>query len=92
MANVPPDWYDDPFVDGQYRYWDGRQWTEQTRPSAPTRQPTRDWTLLVLVVVGAVGILAATNQPSVILGLSVVLAVGTAVAVVIRQHSRRRDL
>ena len=28
----PPGWYPDPSGAEQYRYWDGRAWTTQTRP------------------------------------------------------------
>jgi hypothetical protein len=31
---TPPGWYDDPDKLGLERYWDGRQWTEDTQPKA----------------------------------------------------------
>ncbi|PFG66341.1 putative RDD family membrane protein YckC [Propionibacteriaceae bacterium ES.041] len=39
---APGGWYPDPARDGQERYWDGWQWTRNTRPmeqSAPAAQP-----------------------------------------------------
>lgn len=33
--NPPADWYPDPEVPGQQRYWDGSQWTEHRAPGTP---------------------------------------------------------
>ena len=55
MSDLPPaNWYPDPEVPGQQRYWDGTQWTEHRAPGAgaeasqpttsaqPTQAPTQD--------------------------------------------------
>lgn len=44
MTTSPADWYPDPQVPGQLRYWDGAQWTEHTAQpqpaaAAPAQQP-----------------------------------------------------
>lgn len=36
MSNPPANWYPDPTVAGQRRYWDGQKWTEHV---APAEQP-----------------------------------------------------
>lgn len=42
MSDLPPaNWYPDPEVPGQQRYWDGTQWTEHRAPGAGA-QPTQD--------------------------------------------------
>ena len=37
MQAIPPNWYPDPHVPSQMRWWDGQQWTEHVQP---TQQPT----------------------------------------------------
>jgi hypothetical protein len=34
-TSTPPGWYPDPRGAGHQRYWDGRDWTEQSRPLPP---------------------------------------------------------
>ena len=36
MDQLPAGWYSDQAMPGSERYWDGSQWTDQTRPVAPT--------------------------------------------------------
>ncbi|MGI5951801.1 MAG: RDD family protein [Brooklawnia sp.] len=36
-------WYPDPAAAGQYRYWDGMGWTDQTRPVVEQPQPVAQW-------------------------------------------------
>lgn len=39
MSDLPPaNWYPDPEVPGQQRYWDGTQWTEHRAPGAGAQQ------------------------------------------------------
>ncbi len=38
-SNPRPDWYADPAGSGGQRYWDGVQWTEQTRPAGTHTAP-----------------------------------------------------
>lgn len=46
MSDLPPaNWYPDPEVSGQQRYWDGTQWTEHRAPgagAAPAAGPAPD--------------------------------------------------
>lgn len=43
MSDLPPaNWYPDPEVPGQQRYWDGTQWTEHRAPGAGAQQPAQD--------------------------------------------------
>lgn len=37
--STPAGWYDDPEQQGQQRYWDGSQWTDQRQPAAPVPLP-----------------------------------------------------
>lgn len=40
VSELPPaNWYPDPEVPGQQRYWDGTQWTEHRAPAADTAEP-----------------------------------------------------
>lgn len=40
MSTPPPTgWYPDPMNPSAQRFWDGHQWTEQTRPVGSTRMP-----------------------------------------------------
>lgn len=40
MSDLPPaNWYPDPEVPGQQRYWDGAQWTEHRAPGAGAQPP-----------------------------------------------------
>lgn len=32
VGAMPPGWFPDPTVPGQYRWWDGMRWTDQTSP------------------------------------------------------------
>ncbi|RYF46198.1 MAG: DUF2510 domain-containing protein, partial [Comamonadaceae bacterium] len=38
-SDGPPGWHQDPADANLLRYWDGRQWTEQTQPK-PSQTPT----------------------------------------------------
>jgi hypothetical protein len=87
MATTPAGWYDDPFMDGQQRYWDGRRWTEGTRPAEGQTQPWSDWMLVAIVIAGVVGILAHTDQPSLLLGAGLLAALGLSLAAVLRKAS-----
>lgn len=41
MTGLPPaDWYPDPEVSGQQRYWDGREWTEHRAPGLHPGPPS----------------------------------------------------
>lgn len=35
VEGAPADWYPDPVTPGYYRYWDGHNWTDLSRPSIP---------------------------------------------------------
>ena len=40
MSDLPPaNWYPDPEVPGQQRYWDGTRWTEQRAPMGEQQHP-----------------------------------------------------
>lgn len=39
MSEIPAGWYPDPEGRPASRYWDGLQWTDQTRPQAPQPAP-----------------------------------------------------
>lgn len=34
-VDIAPNWYSDPILPGTERYWDGANWSDQTRPSGP---------------------------------------------------------
>ena len=38
-SRVQPGWYPDPQTPGQVRYWDGSQWTQQTKMSSQAQSP-----------------------------------------------------
>lgn len=71
MTQSPAGWHPDPHVSGQQRYWDGVQWTQQTKsepPAAPVPTPLateasgklpwfrRTWVLVVIALVVGIGI------------------------------------
>lgn len=39
MTTTPANWYPDPQVPGQMRYWDGAQWTAHVAPAQPSAAP-----------------------------------------------------
>lgn len=39
MTTTPANWYPDPHVPGQMRYWDGAQWTQHVTPVQPSATP-----------------------------------------------------
>ncbi|MEE3851927.1 DUF2510 domain-containing protein [Gordonia sp. LSe1-13] len=54
----PPGWYPDPQVPKTIRYWDGHQWTAQTRRVETKKSNNWKWllgVLAILVVIGVVG-------------------------------------
>ena len=82
VSGPPAGWYADP--DGQpiQRYWDGRAWTDHTRPAAdftgaaPGAEPDRDQVALIAgvlaIVLGVVGAICSLQSVSVASGAGIV--------------------
>jgi hypothetical protein len=76
-TTATPGWYDDPREHGTLRWWDGRQWTDQTR----TATPTSSWRTWITYSRRATQISAAI---AVLASLSAAIAAAVVIAALVR--------
>ena len=93
VISRPPAWAPDPWYPGYLRWWDGRGWTDQVRPLAPTPthldDPALRWVLPVgrsgwAIAAGYLGLFAVLLLPA-----PVALGVGWVALKDLRDHPDR---